>query len=51
MVIEGPDLIDPDVAYFDAVRVHPNDAGFVQMAERLGVQMVENAPAMTKTWP
>jgi lysophospholipase L1-like esterase len=38
-VIEGPELIDPDVAYFDAVRVHPNDAGFVQMAERLAALM------------
>lgn len=49
-VIEGPELIDPDVAYFDAVRVHPNDAGFVQMAERLAALMAEDAPAMTKTW-
>ncbi len=34
-VIEGPTLIDHDVALFDAIAVHPNDAGFSQMAERL----------------
>jgi len=50
MVIEGPALIDPDLALFDAVRVHPNDAGFAQMAARLAALMVEEAPAMTKTW-
>jgi lysophospholipase L1-like esterase len=34
-VIEGPSLIDHDPALFDKVSVHPNDAGFAQMAERL----------------
>ena len=34
-VIEGPTLIDADPALFDGVAVHPNDAGFAQMAERL----------------
>lgn len=38
-VIEGPELIDPDVTYFSAVRVHPNDAGFTQMAERLAARL------------
>ncbi len=49
-VIEGPALIDPDTALFDAVRVHPNDAGFAQMAARLAALMEMAAPAMTKTW-
>lgn len=34
-LIEGPDLIDHDLKYFDPVNVHPNDAGFAQMAQRL----------------
>lgn len=34
-VIEGPAVIDHDAALFDAIAVHPNDAGFAQMAERL----------------
>lgn len=34
-LVDGPDLIDHDVALFDKVAVHPNDAGFAQMAERL----------------
>ncbi|MFA6960811.1 MAG: GDSL-type esterase/lipase family protein [Opitutaceae bacterium] len=34
-VIEGPSLIDEDSALFDKVSVHPNDAGFAQMADRL----------------
>ena len=34
-VIEGPALIDHDAAGFDEVAVHPNDAGFAQMADRL----------------
>ncbi len=34
-LIEGLDLIDHDPALFDPVAVHPNDAGFKQMAERL----------------
>ena len=35
-LIEGPSLIDPDATLFDKVAVHPNDRGFVQMADRLG---------------
>jgi Lysophospholipase L1 and related esterases len=38
-VIEGPSLIDHDPAFFDRVAVHPNDAGFAQMAERLAEAM------------
>lgn len=34
-VIDGATLIDHDPALFDRVAVHPNDAGFAQMAERL----------------
>ena len=35
VVIDGPLLIDADAALFDKVAVHPNDAGFAQMAGRL----------------
>ncbi|MDZ4198025.1 MAG: GDSL-type esterase/lipase family protein [Kiritimatiellia bacterium] len=35
LLIEGPSLIDQESRYFDRVAVHPNDAGFAQMAERL----------------
>lgn len=35
ILIDGPSLIDPDEALFDKIAVHPNDAGFAQMAERL----------------
>ncbi len=38
-VIEGPDLIDHDPSLFDRVAVHPNDAGFAMMAERLAEQI------------
>lgn len=38
-VIEGPTLIDHEPALFDRVAVHPNDAGFAQMAERLARAM------------
>ncbi|MFA7344095.1 MAG: GDSL-type esterase/lipase family protein [Terrimicrobiaceae bacterium] len=35
-LVEGPDLIDPDPSLFDrGAAVHPNDAGFSMMAERL----------------
>lgn len=34
-VIDGPSLIDHDAKLFDRIQVHPNDAGFAQMAERL----------------
>ncbi|AHF92029.1 lysophospholipase [Opitutaceae bacterium TAV5] len=35
VLVNGPELIDHDPALFDKVAVHPNDAGFAQMAERL----------------
>jgi lysophospholipase L1-like esterase len=38
-LIEGPDLIDHDEKFFDPVLVHPNDAGFSQMAERLAAKI------------
>jgi hypothetical protein len=34
-IIEGDELIDHDPKYFDKIAVHPNDAGFKMMAERL----------------
>ncbi len=34
-VVEGPELIDHEQSLFDSVAVHPNDAGFAMMAERL----------------
>lgn len=34
-LVDGPALIDADPALFDKVAVHPNDAGFAQMADRL----------------
>jgi autotransporter-associated beta strand protein len=49
-VIEGPELIDPDMAYFDAVLVHPNDAGFALMAERLVARMQLTSPTSGKAW-
>lgn len=38
-VIEGPALIDEKPTLFDPVPVHPNDAGFAMMAERLEAQI------------
>lgn len=38
-IIEGPELIDTDPDLFDRVAVHPNDAGFKQMAARLKTVM------------
>ncbi|HNX34198.1 MAG TPA: GDSL-type esterase/lipase family protein [Kiritimatiellia bacterium] len=50
-VVEGPELIDPSVVYFDAVRVHPNDAGFAQMSARLAAQMAATQQgAALKSW-
>lgn len=43
IVIEGPALIDHDATLFDRIAVHPNDAGFVQMAERLAKLMRRGA--------
>ncbi len=37
--VEGPELIDGDERYFDPVLVHPNDAGFAQLAERLAPRL------------
>lgn len=34
-IVEGPSLIDPTESNFDPVLVHPNDAGFAQLAQRL----------------
>lgn len=34
-LVEGPELIDHDPKLFDRVAVHPNDAGFNMMAQRL----------------
>lgn len=34
-LVEGPELIDAEERYFDAVLVHPNDAGMAQLAARL----------------
>ncbi|WP_334319188.1 SGNH/GDSL hydrolase family protein [Termitidicoccus mucosus] len=42
-VIEGPSLIDHRDDCFDPVAVHPNDAGFAQMAERLAQAMRRNS--------
>ena len=42
-VIEGPELIDPELALFDRTPVHPNDAGFAMMAARLAKRMKEPA--------
>jgi len=39
-LVEGPALIDHDEKYFDRVLVHPNDAGFAQMAARLSARIV-----------
>jgi lysophospholipase L1-like esterase len=38
-VVEGPALIDEKPSLFDVVPVHPNDAGFAMMAERLEKQI------------
>lgn len=35
LLVEGPSLIDHDERFFDPILVHPNDAGFGQMASRL----------------
>lgn len=38
-LVEGSELIDHDIALFDATPVHPNDKGFAQMADRFVPQM------------
>lgn len=38
-LVEGPVLIDHDPDLFDPIAVHPNDAGFSQMGERLAKAM------------
>lgn len=40
-LVEGPDLIDPEVSLFDIVAVHPNDEGFARMADRLAYALKE----------
>jgi len=37
--IGGTNLIEHDEAFFDPVQVHPNDNGFIQMANHLGEQI------------
>jgi autotransporter-associated beta strand protein len=48
-VIEGPALIDPSIAYFDPVLVHPNDLGFAMMAARLVAGMETATTNATNT--
>lgn len=45
-IIEGPGLIDHDLSLFSPVAVHPNDAGFAEMEERLDQQLpnLKNQP-------
>lgn len=38
-LIDGPALIEHDPKLFNSVAVHPNDAGFTQMAERLAPRL------------
>lgn len=38
-VIDGASLIDHDAAFFDRILVHPNDAGYAQMAGRLAAAL------------
>lgn len=38
-IVEGPEMIDHDIALFDSTPVHPNDKGFAQMGERLATRM------------
>ena len=38
-LVEGPGLIEHDPSLFNPVAVHPNDAGFAMMAERLEHQL------------
>jgi lysophospholipase L1-like esterase len=42
-LVEGPELIDHDIAFFDTTPVHPNDEGFAQMARRLAAQMSQSS--------
>ncbi len=43
-VVDGAELIDHDAEkYFDPVAVHPNDAGFAQLAERLAPRLAVSA--------
>lgn len=43
-LIDGSTLIDQDPALFNRVAVHPNDAGFAQMAERLASRLFAEPP-------
>ena len=38
-VIDGLELIDHDIRFYDQVPVHPVDAGYEQMAERLAIHL------------
>lgn len=45
-LVEGLTLIDHEERYFDRILVHPNDAGFAQMAERLAPLLkISRSPA------
>ncbi|PAW78942.1 MAG: hypothetical protein B9S32_06055 [Verrucomicrobia bacterium Tous-C9LFEB] len=46
-LVEGPSLIDNSVSYFDTTRVHPNNAGFAQMASRLAAIMAAKPAVVT----
>lgn len=46
-LVEGPDLIDHSKSYFDAVLVHPNNAGFAMMADRLAAIMAAKPATVT----
>lgn len=46
-LVEGPSLIDNNVAYFDPVKVHPNNAGFAQMGSRLAAIMAAKPAVVT----
>lgn len=50
-LIEGPSLIDPLPELFDLVAVHPNDAGFASLAERLAIALPSAGRHISKTPP
>lgn len=51
LLIEGTELTDHDKSKFDPVLVHPNDAGFAQMAERLAQKLSVWPPAAFPEFP
>ncbi len=48
-IVEGPELIDHDPKLFDVVAVHPNDAGFEMMADRLAEKLRDPREANPKS--